>query len=497
MSVIVKINTVDQSDLIEWETLSVVQNLTNLADTASFAIRKYGARTLVPAYDDDVEVWDGSVQIFGGKILKVEGEVESGGPGVKYLVHCTDHIYEMDKELVSKIYTSETIEDIIADIISNYTSGFTVANVSSTFIVDRIVFNQVTISECLRRLADIVQYNWYVDSAKDVHFFSKFVNSAPYNLTDTSGNFVYKSLKRITDGTQVVNRAVVRGGEYDGDAYEDTITVVGSDTKSFKLPYRFSNLGIELDTGGGFAAQTVGVDFVDSFSSYDVLHNVNAQTIKWNAALSAGDLIKFSGNPKTRVLAVSEDPASIAAYGTIEKLIRDDSIESNEIARSRASAELYAYANAIVDAKFQTYNSGLLVGMVINVQSTRRDSDDDLLIKTLTFSMLDPNTFGYSAILVSTKRNGLIEILRSLLAPRVRDTDESEVAEAIFTDTVGAAITELNQLITPEADDATLAVAEDELVTGTEPDWVLSPYTPTGMADTKRTGRLDRSMKLI
>ena len=496
MSVIVKINTVDQSDLIEWETLSVTQNLTNLVDTASFAIRKYGSRTLVPAYDDDVEVWDGSVQIFGGKILKVQGVVESGGPGVKYEVQCTDHIYEMDKLLVSKIYTDETIEDIIADIISNYTSGFTVVNVASNFLVDRIVFNQVTVTECLRRLADIVQYNWYVDPSKDVHFFSKFINIAPFDLTDTSGNFIYKSLKRITDGTQVVNRAVVRGGEYDGDSYEDTITVSGAVSKSFKLPYRFSNLTVELDTGAGFVSKTVGIDFIDTFSTKDVLHNFAQQNIRFNTALADGDLIKFAGNPKIRVLAVSEDAPSIASFGKIEKLIRDESIESNALARRRANAELYAYANEIVDAKFKTYDSGLSVGMVKNVQSTRRASDDDLLIKTLTFQMLDPNTFGYSADLISTKRFGLIEILRTLLAPRLRDADDSEVAEAIFTDTAGLVVTELNQIITPEADDATLVVAEDELV-GAEPDWVLSPYIPTGLADTKRAGRLDRSMKLI
>ena len=38
----------------------------------------------------------------------------------------------------------------------------------------------------------------------------------------------------------------VRGGEYDGATYTDKITVNGSNSKSFKLPYKFSGLTIKV-----------------------------------------------------------------------------------------------------------------------------------------------------------------------------------------------------------------------------------------------------------
>lgn len=342
----VEVNSNNITDLVVFPSLAVKQNLTNQADTAGFTVRKYGDRTFVPQFNDDVVIYDGATKIFGGTVLQVTETVESGAGGVVFAVTCADYTYEMDKPLVSRVYEDETIADIIDDLITAYAPGFTSNHVSSSFVVEKIVFNQLPISQCLKRLAEIIRYDWYVDEEKDIHFFAKETNLAPYNLTDTDGNYLYQSLTRTLDGSQVVNRVKVRGGEYNGASFTDTLTVVGNDSKSFKLPYRFANLEIELDTGSGFLSQTVGVDFIDDFTSKDVLYNFQEQTIRFENPLSDGDQIRFTGNPKTRVLGVAEDPASIAQYGKIEKLIRDDSIQSNAIARRRAQAELYAYAQA-------------------------------------------------------------------------------------------------------------------------------------------------------
>ena len=500
MSVVIKINSVDKSSEVDFSSLIVKQNLTNQVDTASFKIRKYGSRSTVPAFDDDIEIYDGSTQIFGGKVLKVDEDVESGGGGVVYVVTCVDHTYELDKKLASKTYTSQTIKAIITDLLSSYASSFDADNVDSEFTIDKIVFNQVPISTCIKRLADIVRYDWYIDVNKSIHFFEKFTNTAPFDLTDSSGNFVYESLKRTVDGSQVVNRVLVRGGEYEGSAYEDEITVSGDISKSFKLPYKFANLQVWLDTGGGYVAQNVGVDFIDDFTSDDVLHNYQDQTIRWENALANGDKIKFSGNPKVRVLAVAEDPVSIASYGIIEKIIRDTSIKDNAVARRRAAAELYAYADTMVDAKFRTFTAGLRTGQLINVSSSRRNSDDDLLIKTVTFRMADPDNFVYDVELISTKTYDLIDLLQKILEPESLDSDEVETSEQLFTDTQGVSIAEEIENVTPEDDEQSVSIAEsiekDPLGAGVEPDWVLSPYTPTGQSDTKRPGRLDYSFKV-
>jgi hypothetical protein len=472
----VLINSVDLTSYIQRDSLQVQQNLTNQVDTASFVVKKYGSRSFTLDYNDDVKIFDGATQIFGGIIQTITETTEGAGGVINYQIDCSDYTIVMDKRLVAETYESMTVKDIIDDILANYTTGFTAVGITCSFLITNITFNQMLPSDCLKKLAEIVMNDWYVDENKGVHFFAKNSVSAPFNLTDTSGNYVFQTLQRVLDGTQITNRVKVRGGEYNGNVYSDSITVKGSNSKSFTLPYQFANLVILKNT----VPQVLGIDNIDDFATHDVLYNFEQKNIRWNANLNDGDIIAFSGNPKTRVFAVAEDSVSIASYGKIEKLIRDDNITSNGVARQRASAELYAYSNKIIDATFETRTSGLRVGMSINISSTTRNSDDDLTIKTLTFHPLDANNFGYTAECVSTKRQGLIELLQMILRPAPLSADASEVTEDIFSDTQSVSIVEDIGTILPVSDEASVAIAElvetDPLGAGVEPTWVLARY---------------------
>lgn len=494
----VEINSVDVTDQISQDSLTVTQKITYQVDTASFDVQKAGSKTLTPAYGDTVAIYDGADKIFGGTILSVSETPLTGPAGIFFKVKCVDHTYEMDKLMAARTYENTSIPDIIDDLISSYTTGFTTNNVLGTFIVEKIVFNQVPISTCIKRLADVVNYDWYIDEDKDVHFFPKYTNSAPFGLTDTNGNYIRKTLQRLSDGAEVVNRVKVRGGYYNGATYTDDITVVGNDTKSFTLPYRMANLTVELNTGAGFVAQTVGIDFIDDFSSNDVLHNFLDQSIRWETALSDGDVIRFSGNPKVGVFGVAEDPTSIATYGKIEKFIRDDSIESNLIARRRAHAELYTFAEPLIDMTFQTYVSGLRAGQLINVQSDIHGIDEDLIIKQLDFKMRDHDNFFYNVKLVSTRRYDFITLLQKIIEPDPRPGDEQETSEEIFTDTAEITVQESYDIVSAFEDTQQVETQEnyelDPFGANTDAIYVLAPYTPTSQFDTMRPGRLDISL---
>jgi hypothetical protein len=498
-NVIVEINGIDISSQIEQRSVEVIKKMTYQSGTARFNVRKAGSKTLDPAYDDDVIIYDQDEKIFAGKVLFVTQEQVSGAGGKYLTVNCVDHIYELDKQLASRTYTNQTVAAIIANLVSSYAPGFTTNNVSSSFVIAKVVFNQLPVSVCIKRLAETVSYNWYVDEDKDVHFFASFSETAPFDLDDTSGNHIPDSLKRTTDGSEVVNRVKVRGGEYNGvDVYTDDITVVGNDTKTFLLPYRFGNLEVSINTGAGFISQNVGIDNIDTFVDNDVLFNFQEKTIRWETPLDDGDIIRYSGNQKIPVFAVEEDATSIAQYGTIEKLVRDDSIDSPVIAHKRASAELLTFVEPIVDARFRTYRSGILPGMIITAESTIHGFDDDLIVKEVRFFMRDHNNFQYEADLISTKRFDFITLLQKILTPDSRPGDEQETSEEIFTDTAQVAITEEIENEAPFEDFQTITTDEnyelDILGDDTDASYVLGPYTPSGQADTKRPGRLGISM---
>ena len=491
-------NGADITAQVAPSSLTVKQELTNAPDTAQFSIILSAGRA-APVFNDDIVIYDGAVKIFAGKVANVQEGMVSGVLGAVD-VQCVDHTFQFDRILAAKTYTSQTISAIIADLVASYAPSFTANNAVSSFVVAKIVFNQIPLSQCLRRLADIVRYDWYIDEDKDVHFFDKFANSAPYGLTDTAGNHVFTTLKRTEDGSQLVNRVRVRGGLYDGTLYTDIITASGT-PMSFNLPYQFANLVIEVSTGGAYAQQQVGVDFIDVFNGgagtpISVLYNYQAQSFRFGTPVAANTKVRFSGNPKIPVLAIAQDGASVALYGAIEKIIRDDSIASNTVARKRAAAELLAFSEIVLDATFTTYQSGLRTGMILRVSSAARGFDDDLIIKTIAFKPRTNTAYEYQVNCISTYRYDFLDLLRKIVTPNSRLTDEAEVSEQIFALTEEVDAADLWMNVAPNLISESVAAADIyAALDGTTIHWVWGSYTPTSISDTKRSPRWDRGAK--
>jgi hypothetical protein len=222
MSILLKINTVDKTSLIDWRSLQKQQIATKEPDTLTFDIINYPAKTYRPALGDDVKLYDvdGTTLIFGGIIISVQEKVEAL---VKTLtVNCKDYSHTLDRKLVTKTYTGQTVAYIVNDLITTYATGFTCVGTTDTTIVTAISFNYLTISECLKKLVNTLgAYSWYVDYNKDVKFTLNGTSNAPFNLSDTSQNFIWESLNFNSDISQLRNHIILRGGTTTGTEYVD------------------------------------------------------------------------------------------------------------------------------------------------------------------------------------------------------------------------------------------------------------------------------------
>jgi len=222
MSILLKINTVDKTSLIDWESVRKEQVSTKEPDTLSFNIRNYPAKTYRPALGDTVQMYDtdGTTLIFGGTVVVSEERVE--GLAKFFHVECKDWTHTLDRKLVVQSFTGQTVAYIVNYIVTNYTTGFTNVSTTDTTVVSSITFNYLTVSEAFKKLAATVgAFSWYVDYAKDVHFYPTSSVSAAYNLTDTSQNFVWESLVFRSDISQIRNHIILRGGTTTGTEYTD------------------------------------------------------------------------------------------------------------------------------------------------------------------------------------------------------------------------------------------------------------------------------------
>jgi hypothetical protein len=194
MSIVLKINSVDRSRRVDWKSLKIQNILTNRVDKADFFIRTYGDTTYRPQLGNDVTIFNGATKIFGGVITEIK-EIPPAYKIDGFSIMCIDYTRLLDGKLVTEVYENQTLSAIIADMVARYApSGFTTSNVSVSDNVQYINFNYQPISQCLKTLASMFNYDWYVDYDKDIHFFDKEENAAPYDLNDNDGSYIFETL---------------------------------------------------------------------------------------------------------------------------------------------------------------------------------------------------------------------------------------------------------------------------------------------------------------
>lgn len=162
-------------------------------------------------------------------------------------------------------------------------SAFTCNNsYSATQLVNYIAFNYSQPSTAFQRMAELFQWQWFVDQDKDIHFFAKFTEPAAYNLTDDGGNYLPSTLLIRRSADQLRNSIFVRGGEYTANAINDDLTHQTDGTnKIFKLGYKYKDY--TLTVAG--STKAVGIENIDGYTA-----NVGAkQTTFGTASVSVGD----------------------------------------------------------------------------------------------------------------------------------------------------------------------------------------------------------------
>ena len=180
MAIKIKIETVDKSSVIDYKSVQLNRALTNQVDTLTFRINRANSSGYKPALLDDIQVYDedGSTIIFGGQIIEMQEVVD----GLLEYVQCSakDYSFDMDKLLVVEVYENMTVNAIIADIKANFLSAsYDITNVNCPITIKYISFNYEYPSKCLQQLAQITDYDWYVDDTKKIYFFLKGSTPSP------------------------------------------------------------------------------------------------------------------------------------------------------------------------------------------------------------------------------------------------------------------------------------------------------------------------------
>ncbi len=378
--------------------LEIEDNLTHEVNVASFGIiTSYASR---PIGGQTVDInWD-AVKIFSGRVISVEPEKLNNSEWF-FQVTCEDYTKDLDKKLVVEDYGSNTLYNIVKDIIDTYVDGITYNNViDNGTTLSGIKFNYLYPSQCFQQIADRVGWDWYIDVNKDLHFFPQETNDAPMELTDA--NYDFDELKIIPDTSQLANRIFVRGGRYLSSTYnQDPITAVAGQTE-FPVRYRPYEFTVTVNA----VSKTVGIENVDTPGTFDFILNPDEKILKVDQiVMSGGEAVAMFFKYKIPLLQRVDDVASQQSIANIEggdsdgiyeKLVIDENITEIAIAEERGKAELVRYSNIVVSGSFTTFQSGFLSGQRVHIQLTDRNIDEYYLVRRVTTMAIGGNELQYT-----------------------------------------------------------------------------------------------------
>lgn len=489
MNLIVKIGGVDKSEVIDWPSFTIEDNIDEQPDICSFSIQKHTGQTYSPSVNDEVEVFDDLTKIFGGRILSIYNSIN--GDVSEFSVTCKDYTSELDRILVTDSFSSITVGEIIEYICDHYLTGVTYENVACSVQVSKIVFNKMSVSKCISELAKLVNYNWYIDYNKDIHFFVKNTEVAPFAIGDDSTDIIADSLSLENDLSQLRNVVIIRGGEKIATNLRSKNHTGDGVQKTFNTDYKFANKPI-VTVGG--VSKTVGTENLDT-TGFDCYWDYNQKYVRFDVSPADSSAIILSGYPLIPIIAQVEDLASISKYGRFEFAKTDKTIKSSDEAKLYGEAQLNAYGNSIREGSFRTYTSGAKSGQAISINISSLGVAEIFVIQRVTLVMISRTKGEWSVELATLKTIGIIQFLQNQLLNDNKKVDynEDDVLEKYYMDNSVVNVSEEVGPLEAIAQDYVTINADEDILVLDSVEFVLCPYTPTGNDDIKREFVLDRS----
>lgn len=245
-------------------------------------------------------------------------------------------------------------------------------------IINRIVFNQTPVWDAIKQLADLTDYQFYVDENKVLHFEPKSTSSS--GETFGSGNVLQANFKERRDS--VFNQVWVYGDK-SLSAFKETFTAgspVGGSI--FNLLYKPSNTEI---TVSGAIIQPGGVyEMAYAGSLIRYLVNYEDKQIIFTSGTSYGLNIPASGNAVIinyqrglPIVKVGDNYASQNAYGKRVKVIVDKDIKDPQTAEDLMNSELEINSDPIKEGNLQVKGvMNLTPGQTANVNIPYHNVDN-------------------------------------------------------------------------------------------------------------------------
>ena len=422
------ISGVNYAPYVDLESLSVDNNVIMTSDSAAFTVYLNGELVRPRAGNEfiwrtiDTVTGNELTREFGGVIVDVQEDTD--GPTLVYSVTAKSYDHWFNRHLVVAWYNQDYANNIVTQIIQQFCPGFTTNNVQScpAQVIPQY-FNYTSPSDAIKTVADQLEWGFYVDYYKDVHFYpaESFASPLPYGILDVENDTIsYGDLSLTENGEQVYNRVFLRGFKTRSSNAINLTFAGDGNTSQWSLGYRassvsgdvsvaifpsqaayqsdtgFQNTGV-VTPGNGGTQLTIKKDLIDgapdqpgaSGTAYIHYTQHLLRIPAWNgtsAAPASGLCIAVHFYYMKDVVYMGQDMTAqnaIAAIegtdGIYEYSAEDKSLTNSTISAPKAKAQLIIlkYGKPQLQGSFTSYLTGWRAGQVFTLNSTVRMSGID------------------------------------------------------------------------------------------------------------------------
>lgn len=395
MAIQITIGGVDYTQYVDLKSIRVESNIAVGSDTCDLDILIPTKSIGRPKGGQEIKIINGSNIEFGGVVLQPK-EIALASDQMLYQTKCRDYVFWLDKHVVPKIYTQSPAGIIVKDIVANYTNGFSTNNVQGvdqSFLIQQMAFDHVPPSKAIKKLADAVGYQWWVDYTKDIHFKSTMsvVSPLPNNSLNADTDIVnYSNLQIEEDVSQVRNQVYLMGYK---------VPATYSITQNFQCDGQNNTFYTAYEPKHKLKTITVKLGGVTQKNALDIVGGTpNSQLqdgtvyisykegrLRFNVAPAAGQVLSITYNPMFEIISMYNDPNAITSMsardgqdGVYEFSIRDQQLTSIDttLAATRGLLELTKYANPHITGQFDSFTQGWMSGQWFSFTSNNRMGGD-------------------------------------------------------------------------------------------------------------------------
>jgi len=166
------------------KNVEVTFNINQEVDYVTFTMRESDGQQI--DLNDEIVLYydteDGTTKKFTGQIISKRIQPVTSDYR-EYVFEALDYTKIFSNRFVAEAYFNKEVSEIIKDILDKYCSEVTYNNVQSTSLtLPEYVIPYRKITDVINDLAKIVNYVWYVDKNKDLHFKPKTSGSPEFTL---------------------------------------------------------------------------------------------------------------------------------------------------------------------------------------------------------------------------------------------------------------------------------------------------------------------------